>query len=106
MESPIEKLPAVIKLANAEDETTGDAYEVFEFTKLLVGVSSRKGLQYPNPQELGMPPKMKFVLLPSLLRQYEILRSGTCCTRVISAGVEVEKPLCCKRKSSGPRQVS
>ena len=35
MKSPIEKLPAVIKLANAEDETTGDAYEVFEFTKLL-----------------------------------------------------------------------
>ena len=27
--------PAVIKFANAEDEATGDAYEVFEFTKLL-----------------------------------------------------------------------
>ena len=35
MTSPIEKLPAVIKFANAEDEATGDAYEVFEFTKLL-----------------------------------------------------------------------
>ena len=35
MKSPIEKVPAVIKLANAEDETTGDAYEIFEFTKLL-----------------------------------------------------------------------
>jgi calcineurin-like phosphoesterase len=38
MTNSIDKLPSVIKSANAEDETTGDAYEVFEFTKLLVGV--------------------------------------------------------------------
>ena len=39
MKNPIEKLPAVIKLANAEDETTGDAYEVFEFKNCSVGVA-------------------------------------------------------------------
>jgi hypothetical protein len=55
---------------------------------------------------IGMPRKMKLVPLPSSLRQYEILRNSTCCRRVISAGVEVEKPLCCKRTSSGPHEVS